>query len=283
MGTSKLKRMKDLMVSVALVCMFLLWTVSVDDVYAKESANKVKFVVNGGKFTADKYRNKKSIIKKADGESGYYILNFPKVKRKGYHLLGWYTKKKGGKYCEEYNRFYKNTTLYARWEKPYKIQQKYMKLFQKNDYDSIEEIERIVGKLYLVKADENEFFGDTIYETKNQDRYHISSNVYKNKVYYCIWDIQVKAKNLLNIRKATNIKKFCMKLNSREYNQKKIKGSNLYEVEVLLDWVPFIQPDEYYGNCVYGAFLLKKDKKIKPNTFIRLGGETDWYGEKNAY
>lgn len=308
-----------------ITCLILILTIitfSVSGVSAKSSRKNIKFVVNGGKFVSKEYKNKKTIVKKTNLQHGNYLPNyvsFPKVKRKDYHLLGWYTKKKGGKYCDEGTYFRKDMTLYARWEKPYKVQQKYKNVFRYTRFDSIEQLEKITGELQLVQCNAVEnwpnplyengrkyynlygknwsrkYFsrdkyyvdvngGGVVYQSKNGDKYYLIPYTEKNKRYYFLDQVEVKAKNIINIKSITRLKKFCMKLGSREYEQCKIGNSSRLYIEVNFGWIPYYKIEKVYnyGINIGGVLILDKNKKISRDTIIMLS-EGGWRGENYAY
>ena len=75
---------------------------------------KLTYKVNGGKFTAGKYKKQKSYSKKTTSKNK--IGKLPKAVRSGYKLKGWYTKKKGGMKVTKHTKLKKKRTVYARWE-----------------------------------------------------------------------------------------------------------------------------------------------------------------------
>ncbi len=88
-----------------------------DDYSVQAATKKVKVIykANGGKFTAAKYASKSKVVKKV--KKGKKRGTAPKIKRTGYTLKGWYTKKSGGKKVTAKTKIKKRTVLYARWVK----------------------------------------------------------------------------------------------------------------------------------------------------------------------
>lgn len=119
-----------------------------DGIYAATKV-KVTYKANKGKFTAKKYKNKKSFSKKIT--KGKKLGTTPKIKRSGYVFLGWTTKKNGTKKYTKSTKVKKSVTLYAKWGKKFKKNTKYTSLLERK-FSSIAELEAIVGKLTPVPA-----------------------------------------------------------------------------------------------------------------------------------
>lgn len=141
---------------------------------------KVKFYANGGKFTKKKDSKKKSInVKVVKGEK---LGSLPSVKKTGYKLKGWYTKKvKGTKYTKS-KKVNKAVKLYAQWKA-----ETYMVFFTANGDASVSPIrvtyDKAYGKLPVPVKSGYEFLGwftsenggvqvteTTIYKTADNSR-----------------------------------------------------------------------------------------------------------------
>lgn len=157
------------------------------DDYAVDAASKkvkVKYKANGGKFTAKKYTQKKTVTKKVTKDKK--VGTAPKIKRTGYKLKGWYTKKNGGSKITRNSKTKKNRTLYARW-----TPKKYTIKFDSNGGSAVNSKTVTYGKSYgsLPEPTRNyyQFAGWFTSEGKKVK----STTTYKtarNTVLYARWD-----------------------------------------------------------------------------------------------
>ncbi len=70
---------------------------------------RIVFKANGGRFKGN------AKTRRVDAQKGKRIGKITKPKRKGYELIGWYTKKQGGKKVTANTVIKKNRVVYARW------------------------------------------------------------------------------------------------------------------------------------------------------------------------
>ncbi len=117
MGDTKLKNLISISIIAFMIAGVFALPVINDDYSVQAATKKVKVIykANGGKFTAAKYASKSKVVKKV--RKGKKRGTAPKIKRTGYILKGWYTKKSGGKKVTAKTKIKKKTTLYAQWKK----------------------------------------------------------------------------------------------------------------------------------------------------------------------
>lgn len=104
-------------------------------------------------------------------------------------------------------------------EKKYKVSDKYKKILSTTSYTTIKNLEKDTGSLKLINKEKNYPYIET-YKAKNGDIYSAeppSEISYRN--YYFVTEITTKAQNVVNIKKATNYKKFLKKLGIRKYSK----------------------------------------------------------------
>jgi len=86
-----------------------------DSAYAASKSVKITYQANGGKFVAKKQATKKSYsVNKSIAKK---IGKLPSIKRTGYTLKGWYTKKSGGKKITKNTKIKKNAKYFAQWKR----------------------------------------------------------------------------------------------------------------------------------------------------------------------
>ncbi len=117
MENKKIRYLISVSVIIMMIAGVLALPVINNDYSVQAATKKVKVIykANGGKFTAAKYASKTTVVKKV--RKGKKRGTAPKIKRTGYTLKGWYTKKSGGKKVTAKTKIKKRTVLYARWKK----------------------------------------------------------------------------------------------------------------------------------------------------------------------
>lgn len=217
------------MVSILLVTILII-TLPITNLQKTEAATKkvkVKFFVCSGTFKADINQGKKSITAKV--KKGKKMGMPPVVKRDDYVFTGWYTRKKGGKRYTANTKIKKNTKLYAHWVKKYKVNKKYEKILSIISYKTFEDLEKETGQLTHVKRSKGDDPDSKLYKTNKGDIYDVSPpNDIDGTDDYYVSTITVKAKNIVNIKKAISYKTFIKKLGVNAYNKEaKNKKINL--------------------------------------------------------
>ncbi len=124
MENAKLKNLISISIIAFMIAGVFALPVINDDYSVQAATKKVKVIykANGGKFTAAKYASKTTVVKKV--KKGKKRGTAPKIKRAGYTLKGWYTKKSGGKKVTAKTRIKKKTVLYAQWKRTLNSEEK---------------------------------------------------------------------------------------------------------------------------------------------------------------
>ncbi len=117
MGNIKIRNFISISVIAFMIATVFALPVINEDYAVSAATKKVKVIykANGGKFTVTKYASKSKIVKKV--RKGKKRGTAPKIKRAGYTLKGWYTKKSGGKKVTAKTKIKKRTVLYAQWKR----------------------------------------------------------------------------------------------------------------------------------------------------------------------
>lgn len=254
------------------VCLTLICSAFSFTAYSKTKKCYVKFYVYNGEFKAEQNKGKTVLkFKYKKGERRGYA---PSIKREGYSFNGWFTKKKGGKKYTAKTKINKNIKLFPHWLKEYKINTDYFGLIGK-PYIKISDLEKIVGKLTVTKkwtSDDTAKYtsnsGD-IYNIYRTIRYNNGSTYSSYYVYY-VSSIKCKAKHLVNIKKKTKYTTFMKKMNvDWMYYSKIIKK---HKFSFTYGTTEYIESEPSKGETMFilWSVKMKKNNKIKPNTFFTL-------------
>ncbi len=199
-----------------------------DIVDAKSKTVRITFYANGGVFEAKKHKGKRYTGKHI--KYGSRINGMPKVKRTGYVLLGWYTKKKGGKQVYSTTKLRKNTKVYAKWSRPFSVNQKRVGLLGKK-LASSSRISPVLGEILsndmLMTVDGYicEYYWD------NYKGYLWTREFHDNS---CVpFEIDGRANRFVNINKTYYYKTFMKKLQVSKY---KVEHSYLTFKKNNLEW-----------------------------------------------
>ena len=244
--------------------------------FQTNAASKVNITYYAGKghFKAKPNRNKNKITikNKLNKKRGYA----PAIRRDGYTFDGWYTKKKGGKKYSASTIITKKQKLYPHWLKKYKINTNYF-LPIGVTFLNISEYEPYWGKLKITKKKKiatydyeytlRNYKGDLFYLTT--DIHSIDDNNNFNYEYY-YFNMECKLKNIINIKKSTNYKKFLKRLGITAYNY---DTSNNY-LDFVCGKTHFT--DETYDTDIVWSMYLNKKKQILPDTIVSFDPNDDW-------
>ena len=236
---------------------------------------KVSLTYYAGKgyFKAANNRNKRKItIKhKINKKRGYA----PAVKRNGYAFNGWYTRKKGGIKYFPSKKITQKKKLYAHWLKKYHLNTNYF-IPVGMTYYSLSDYESYWGKLEIVKSKKHTDNYDYTLKNSKGDIFYVGTGVvsidsnYTFTYNYKFSDMDCKLKNLINIKKPTNFKKFLKKLGVKYYNY---DSSDKY-----LDFVcgkTHFPKDTYDTDMVWIIYLNEKNQ-VTPDTVVSFDPNDEW-------
>lgn len=232
------------------------------------------YYTNNGYFKAKLNRNKKKINlkNKINKKRGYA----PAVRRDGYVFDGWYTKKKKGIKYSSSTIITKKQKLYPHWLKKYKISTNYF-IPVGITFLNISEYEPYWGKLKILKKKKIATY-DYEYTLKNHkgDLFYLTTDIHSiddndNFTYeYYYFNMECKLKNIINIKKSMNYKKFLKRLGVTAYNY---DSSNNY-----LDFVcckTHFTDDTYDTDMVWSMYL-DDENQVSPNTVVSFDPNDDW-------
>lgn len=223
-----------------------------NDVHAASKKVKVVYKSNGGKFTAKKYKSKKSVTKKVS--KGKKRGTGPKIKKSGYAFLGWYNKKSGGKRYKTNAKIKKKTVLYAKWVKKVKLNNESVAKIgwqASSFYEEFSDFKSAKmdgeGMNYYYSPSDNKNF---LYAFSNEAKINASSSA------ICV-GILAKVKDVVpGIKKTYSPRTFAKKVGIKKY---KVSFSHLY----ARDEMSFNKDGHKYI-----IELTEKGKKVKPSAPI---------------
>ena len=232
----------------------------------------ITYYSSNGYFKAKPNRSKSKITikNKINKKRGYA----PAIKRDGYTFDGWYTKKKGGKKYSASTIITKKQKLYPHWIKKYKINTNYfvpigMKCNSLSDY------EPYWGNLKIIKMKKGSFYYNYTLSNEKDDYFYIgtrdnalSINPSSYKCFYA--DMNCKLKNIINIRKATNLKTFLKKLGIKRYNY----DSSYRYLEFVYGSTRY--PEETTDTDIVWQITLNSKVQVTPDTIVSFEANDDW-------
>lgn len=239
-----------------------------NNVYAaKKKSTKVKVVyyANGGKFTKEKYKDKKTYTKKI--KAGKKLGKAPTVTREGFTFLGWYTKKTKGKKVSSKTKIKSSKKYYAHWIEQYKFHEPYFDVVENGTiksssgvytYRSLDEVESIVGELTPMPAT----LFNTGFNYVDKKGTEFAIDVHENGE--CrVHGLRTRARLLINVR-ACDIKTFMNKLGIKKYE-------NLRKADNQL---------RLYAHGQHWSLFLGSSKKIKTETIVVIGSNINGHQPK---
>ena len=238
------------------------------------AASKVNitYYSNNGYFKAKPNRSKDKITikSKINKKRGYA----PAIKRDGYTFDGWYTKKKGGKKYSASTIITKKQKLYPHWIKKYKINTNYFVPIGMK-CNSLSDSEPYWGNLKIIKMKKGSFYYNYTLSNEKDDYFYIgtrdnalSINPSSYKCFYA--DMNCKLKNIINIRKATNLKTFLKKLGIKRYNY----DSSYRYLEFVYGSTRY--PEETTDTDIVWQITLNSKVQVTPDTIVSFEANDDW-------
>ena len=239
------------------------------------AAAKVNITYYAGKgyFKAkpNRSKNKITIKNKINKKRGYA----PSIRRNGYTFDGWYTKKKGGKKYSASTIITKKQKLYPHWVKKYRINTNYFVPVGMTCY-SLSDYEPYWGDLTIIKSKKHTDNYDYTLSNSKGDIFYVGTGIvsinsnYTFTYNYKFFDMDCKLKNLINIKKPTNFKKFLKRLDVKNYNY---DSSDKY-----LDFIcgkTHFSKDTYDTDMVWIMYLNEKNQ-VTPDTIVSFDANDDW-------
>ena len=240
--------------------------------------------VNAAKKVTLTYYAGKGYFKSESNQSRHKILiknriykkrgYAPAIRREGYVFNGWYTQKKGGIKYTSSKKITKSIKLYAHWVKKYKVNTTYfvpigMKCNSLSDY------EPYWGNLKIIKMKKGSFYYNYTLSNEKDDYFYIgtrdnalSINPSSYKCFYA--DMNCKLKNIINIRKATNLKTFLKKLDIKRYNY----DSSYRYLEFVYGSTRY--PEETTDTDIVWQITLNSKVQVTPDTIVSFEANDDW-------
>ena len=254
---------------VTVLCLTFILTTQVN------AAKKVTLTYYAGKgyfkSESNQSRHKILIKNRIYKKRGYA----PAIRREGYVFNGWYTQKKGGIKYTSSKKITKSIKLYAHWLKKYHLNTNYF-IPVGMTYYSLSDYESYWGKLEIVKSKKHIDNYDYTLKNSKGGIFYVGTGVVSidsnyTFTYNCKFsDMDCKLKNLINIKKPTNFKKFLKKLGVKYYNY---DSSDKY-----LDFVcgkTHFPKDTYDTDMVWIIYLNEKNQ-VTPDTVVSFDPNDEW-------
>lgn len=240
--------------------------------------------VNAAKKVTLTYYAGKGYFKSESNQSRHKILiknriykkrgYAPAIRREGYVFNGWYTQKKGGIKYTSSKKITKSIKLYAHWVKKYKVNTNYFVPIGMK-YNSLSDYEPYWGNLKIIKMKKGSFYYNYTLSNEKDDYFYIgtrdnalSINPSSYKCFYA--DMNCKLKNIINIRKATNLKTFLKKLGIKRYNY----DSSYRYLEFVYGSTRY--PEETTDTDIVWQITLNSKVQVTPDTIVSFEANDDW-------
>ena len=205
--------------------------------------------------------------------NGYFKAKLNRSKRK-ITIKNKINKKGGIKYSPS-KKITQKKKLYAHWLKKYHLNTNYF-IPVGMTYYSLSDYESYWGKLEIVKSKKHTDNYDYTLKNSKGDIFYVGTGVvsidsnYTFTYNYKFSDMDCKLKNLINIKKPTNFKKFLKRLGVKYYNY---DSSDKY-----LDFVcgkTHFPKDTYDTDMVWIIYLNEKNQ-VTPDTVVSFDPNDEW-------